>query len=430
MFAAERALNQERMEAREGMKTHLDKLGRGERLSVEERTDLDARNARISEIEAELRSYEAARAAAEAGAAEVGSAPTPELSRDELLAQEFRTYLRTGALGSEMRTAQGVGTPQAGGYLVPPGWFQRLQVALKAYGGIANDFEQLETESGQPMQWATQDPTSTVGTLVGAPSSPNENQQIPEADLTFGTATLGAYMYSSGVQLVSIQLANDSAFDIDAFITARSAESLGRAKAAAAISGTGSSQPLGIIPALSGKGAWSAGGSGGYIALAAGTKVPQASGDTTSTELTANTLSPLSLRQMVAGVDVAYRDLGAKFYMNDTQLLGLRGQVDSNGRPLVNLQDGLSQGEPTTLWGYPVKVDNNIPNITTASTVGGPVFGHLSAAMIVRTVTQSGLLRLSERYADYLQVGFIGFMRFDIRSNDLRAAVTVKTNAT
>ena len=38
----------------------------------------------------------------------------------------------------------------AGGYLVPPGWWQRLQVALKAYGGVANDFEQLETDTGQP----------------------------------------------------------------------------------------------------------------------------------------------------------------------------------------------------------------------------------------------------------------------------------------
>ena len=133
---------------------------------------------------------------------------------------------------------------------------------------------------------------------------------------------------------------------------------------------------------------------------------------------------------MIAAVDPAYRALGAGFFMNDNQLLGLRSEVDANGRPLINLQDGLSgDAHITTLFGFPVTVDPNIPNLT-ASTTGGPVFGHLSSAMVKRTVTQSGLLRLTERYADALQVGYIGYMRWDTRSNDLRAAVTVKPSTT
>jgi len=38
-------------------------------------------------------------------------------------------------------------------------------------------------------------------------------------------------------------------------------------------------------------------------------------------------------------------------------------------------------------------------------------------------------MRLQERYADYFAVGYIGHYRLDIRSNDLRAAVTVKAAA-
>ena len=42
----------------------------------------------------------------------------------------------------------------------------------------------------------------------------------------------------------------------------------------------------------------------------------------------------------------------------------------------------------------------------------------------------ASILRLQERYADFLAVGYIGFVRTDIRSNDMRAAVTVKPAAT
>jgi HK97 family phage major capsid protein len=128
---------------------------------------------------------------------------------------------------------------------------------------------------------------------------------------------------------------------------------------------------------------------------------------------------------MVKSVDRAYRSQGAKWYMNDQQLAGMRLIVDGFGRPYYpTLQDDVNP----MLMNYPVVVDNNIPNLT-ASTTGGPVFGHLRSAMVLRTVKGAGLLRLEERYADFLQVGYIGYMRIDIRSNDLRAAVTVQPAA-
>jgi len=416
-FPAERELKQERMNAREGMKAHLDKLGAGQRLTVEERTDLDNRNKRISEIEAELRTYEEARALSAAVAPSTTSGPDAAEARE----RDFSQYLKRGIATPELRAA-GEATNSAGGYLVPPGWWQRLQVAMKAFGGTANDFETITTESGQPMNWATTDPTSTVATII------SENTQVSDVDYTFGQGTLGAYMFTNGAQKVSFQLANDSAFDVDAFVLARIGEAHGRAQAQYAISGTGSSQPLGIVPALGAKGsAGTAGGTiagtGGFVTLATAGVVNNSAGATT--ELASNTLNPTTLLAMIAAVDPAYRRMGAKWYFSDNQLMNLRGQVDKNGRPLINLQDGLSQGPGTLLYDYPIEIDQNIPNLT-ASTAGGPVFGHLQTAMVKRVVTQSGVLRLNERYADSLQIGFIGYTRWDIRANDLRAAVTVK----
>lgn len=420
-FAAERQAREERASAVEALRPLHEKLARGERLSAEERTAADAHLGIISEREREIRTYEEARALSAANAPS-----TPESGSDgEARERDFSTYLKRGAVSPELRAA-GEASGSAGGYMVPPGWWQRLQVAQKAFGGTSNDFEPIETESGQPMQWATVDPTSVVATLL------TENTAVSDVDYTFGQGTLGAYMFTSGAQKVSFQLANDSAFDIDTFVRDRVAEAHGRAQAQYAISGTGSNQPLGIVTALGAK--TSAGtsggvitGTGGYVTLAAAGPIKNFAGSTT--ELVSNTLNPTTLLSMIAAVDPAYREMGATWYLNDNQLMGLRGQVDSNGRPLLNLIDGLSGGPAYELLGYPVKVDQNIPNLA-ASSAGGPIFGHLRSAMVKRTVTQSGLMRLNERYADFLQIGFIGYQRWDMRSNDLRAAVTVKPAAT
>ena len=117
--------------------------------------------------------------------------------------------------------------------------------------------------------------------------------------------------------------------------------------------------------------------------------------------------------------------------------LGLRTVVDSNNRPLINLVNGFtsdhqmnnpnySSNSPVgQLFGFDVVIDNNIGNLA-ASTTAGPIFGNMGHAMVQRVVTPGiRILRLVERYAEMLAVGYYGFYRTDIRSNDLRAAVTV-----
>ena len=422
-FAAERTVRQERQNIFEATKPLLEKLNAGTRLSVEERADLAERHAKVAALTAEIKEYEDARSLSDAA-----SAPAPRADANPVDQREadFSAYVKRGVVSNELRAA-GEATGSAGGYLIPPGWWQRLQVATKAFGGTSNDFESLETESGQPMQWATVDPTTTVGTLI------SENTQISDVDYVFGTATLSAYMFTSGAQKVSIQLANDSAFSTDAFVSTRVGESLGRARAQYAISGTGTNQPLGINPALTAKGSAGTVGSaitqtGGFLNLAVAHK-PGATltGGTPATELVGNYLAFDTILSIISAVDASYRGLGAKWYLNDQQALNEMAITDLYGHPLW--QPSVQVGAPDTLYRYPVQIDNNIPNLA-ASTVGGPIFGHLPSAMVLRTVTQSGLLRLTERYADYLQVGYIGYERWDSRSNDLRAAVVVKPAAT
>jgi HK97 family phage major capsid protein len=365
----------------------------------------------------------------------------------------FTRYLRTGDISGlrEVR-ADGTGFSSApndagvsagstgsyAGYMVPQAFWQNLQIALKAYGGVANDFRMVETENGAPMPWPAMDPTGYTAHILSASSE--LTQLSTEQPFNFGQGMLNAWTLYAGPMLASLQLVQDSVFDVDAFVAERMGEGIGRKLAQLAVSGTGSAQPLGIITALNAHGPVST--SGGYVQLGAATTV-KTFGNSSNTELGGNVLAPQTLTTMVQSVDAAYYPT-CRWYLNAAQALNLRTVVDSNGRPLITFDNGFDS-DPMTgpnynsnapiakLLGFDVVIDNNIPNLV-ASTTGGPIFGSLQHAMVYRRVSAPGggvrVLRLNERYADFLAIGYLGFVRVDFRSNDVRAAVTVAANST
>jgi HK97 family phage major capsid protein len=363
----------------------------------------------------------------------------------------FTRFLRSGDTSGVQTRADGVGFSSApnsaglsagstgdyAGYLIPQGFWENLQVALKAYGGCTNDMRLVETDTGAPMPWPTIDPTAITGSWLGASSE--LTQLSVEDSYNFGQGMLNAWTVYAGPILASLQWVQDSAFDVDDFVAARLGEAVGRTIASAAISGTGSGQPLGITSALNSKGAVGS-GSGGYYGLGTATDVPIFGNysSPSTTELAGNLLAPATLLSMVKGVDPAYYPQ-SKWYMNATQAWNTRSIVDANGRPILNFANGFSAdnvqnpdyssgSSVAQLFGFDVVIDNNIPNLT-ASTTGGPVFGSLQHSFVYRQVRNAGIMRLNERYADYLAIGYLLFMRCDIRSNDLRALITVKPAA-
>lgn len=454
----ERAIREERASVREGQLPILEKLNRGERLTVEERADYTERGDKLKALDAELDIVLTEQRLAKPG--DAGEPDTrgarggdAEPTRDERAERAFEQWALHGEQGisaedralltrhargvplTEQRTGPGGDaapmqtSPGAqGGYLVPPGFWQNLQIALKAYGGVYPLFRQVDTDSGQPMQWPTTDPTSLVAQLL------TENTVVTPQDVSFGLGNLNAYTYVAGPFLASIQIINDSAFSVDGFLRDRIGEAIGRAQAAAAWAGSGTSQPLGLTAALVAKGAGSTGTGGIFQTPAARAVYNLAHQGTATTELAAGMPAFQSYLDMITIVDPAYRTAAsdACWVMNDKDLQNARSVTDTFGHPLwrpgVTVGGNDAQDE---IWGYPVKIDNNAPGASTsASTLGGPVFGSLQHAMVARNVRQVGVMRLNERYADYLAVAWLGFMRYDIRSNDMRAVTQFKTNAT
>ena len=153
-----------------------------------------------------------------------------EQSIEQRQAQAFDQFLRYGQaeMDAELRSvlremrAQGVGTNAQGGFTVPREFQNRVIEAMRAYGGIANIANVLNTTHGRDMDWATSDGTSEEGELLG------ENSEASEGDVTYGSATLGSKKLSSKIILVSNELLQDSGISIEAHLSGRIATRIGR----------------------------------------------------------------------------------------------------------------------------------------------------------------------------------------------------------
>ena len=70
----------------------------------------------------------------------------------------------------------------------------------------------------------------------------------------------------------------------------------------------------------------------------------------------------------------------------------------------------MNVGEYDRIHGYPYTINQSVPAPTTG--LKSVIFGDLSKYQ-TRIALGMTLLRLTERYADYLQVGFLAFARAD-----------------
>jgi HK97 family phage major capsid protein len=278
----------------------------------------------------------------------------------------------------EMRAQSTTNT--AGGYTIPQGFSGEIDKAMLMWGPMLDPgiTRQINTDAGNLLPWPTMDDTSQTGALL------SENAQAASQDITFGSVNLNAYMYTSKVILVSYQILQDSAFNLETeIIDPAFGERIGRAVNAHLTTGTGSSQPNGIMTA--------------------------ASLGTTTAAVAAVTADEII--NFYHSLDPTYR-MSPNFRMmfNDSTLLAIRKLKDGQNRYLI---DGLKDnGATLNIAGISVPYSINQAVASMATGARFMAAGDFSR-YVVRRVREYQMLRLVERYADYLQVGFIGFSRFD-----------------
>jgi HK97 family phage major capsid protein len=114
-----------------------------------------------------------------------------------------------------------------------------------------------------------------------------------------------------------------------------------------------------------------------------------------------------NLVNLIHSVDPAYRD-NAEWMFNDSTLRAIKQIKDSQNRPLW--QQDMALGERPTILGYPYVINQDVAVM--AANAKSILFGDFSYYLI-REVQDLRVLRLDERYADYLQAGFLAFVRTD-----------------
>jgi HK97 family phage major capsid protein len=282
----------------------------------------------------------------------------------------------------------GVATGGAGGFFVPQGFVYDIEDALKFYGSMLQSSEMMPTATGQPLPYPTDNDTTVAGELVG------EGQQVTTADIALGSITFGAFKFSTKMIKISIELLQDSAFDLEAFTKKKFAQRLGRILNTYFTTGTGTAQPKGII-------------TGATIGVGTGSGINTIGDDNQTTPDPTTQVGYIDLTNLEHSVDPLYRP-GAAFMFNDNVLRFVKTLKDKFGRPLW--VPGLTSHAPDSLLGYPYWINNDMDVLATGKKT--VLFGQVSKYLI-RQVRELGILRLSERFADYGQVAFIGFARYD-----------------
>jgi HK97 family phage major capsid protein len=269
------------------------------------------------------------------------------------------------------------------GDLIPP-YFQRdLEVALKYYCPFFNFAEVVDTPDGAPMTWPVMTDVSNTATIVA------EGATISDTDMSVSNKSFGAYKFGSLVK-VSLEITQDSFTSIDSIVTDAFAIRFGRGFESYFTTGTGSSQPTGILTAAT------------QGALAQGDDNAVSPDGTTA-------LGYIDYLTLFHSVDPAYRNMpGAGWLLNDSTLLAAQSLKDKYGRPLW--QPSMSSDVPNQILGKPYFINQSMPNI--GASTKPVIFGDLSRYK-VRRVKNMTIQKLVERYADAGQVGLIAWARYD-----------------
>jgi HK97 family phage major capsid protein len=309
----------------------------------------------------------------------------------------FEQHLRTGRANTfteELRTYSGLSEYTSGvdgEYLVPIGFQKELEIKLKAYGGMRNVCRTITTSTGNTLNWPTADDTTNSGEWLA------EAGTIAQTNPAFGQVQFTSNVCDSKQVLVSVQLLQDSAFDVQSMLVDMFGIRIGRTINSGYTLGNGSGKPVGIVPSVE------AYNSGSQVVTAVGANATYNPG---STDLNSVNLIT-DLDGLITAVDPAYRP-GAKFMAHQATFDAFRKQKDGFGRPLWNVS--VSVGEPDTIYGYGYQWNQDM-ELMGASNYS-VLFGNFEH-YVIRDVGPATFFVFQETYMASLQRGYISFLRTD-----------------
>lgn len=205
-----------------------------------------------------------------------------------------------------------------GGFLAPPQFINRMIEQVTLMSPVRQAATVITASAGE-----VQIPRRTSAITAAWTS---ELQTIAASQPAFALETIPVHKLAAQVE-ISVELLQDAAFDLEAYLARHFAEQFAAAESVAFINGSGASQPTGILTTVLG---------GAAVALSY------------------DALIALTHSNVLA----AYMP-GLSFAMNLATLGNILGLTDTAGMPLMAPAFGAAS---PSLFGYPVRIWPNMPN--------------------------------------------------------------------
>jgi HK97 family phage major capsid protein len=282
--------------------------------------------------------------------------------------EDFGAHLRGKRL---VHNVLSEGVQADGGYLVPEEFERQIVMGLDEANVVRGLAKVITTSAERKIP---------VAATHSSAQWTAENGAYTESDPTFDQKTIDAFKLTDLVK-VSIELLQDSMFDLESYIAAEFARAFGIAEEQAFCVGTGTGQPTGIFTA-----------NGGEVGVTAASQ----------TAITTDELISL-----VYALKSPYRR-SARFLMNETTISAIRKLKDGNGAYLW--QPSLQAGEPDKLLGYELYTSPYVP--VPAASAFAVAFGDFRNYWIADRAGRT-VQRLNELYSTNGQVGFVATERVD-----------------
>lgn len=299
-------------------------------------------------------------------------------------AREFGYKRAQDVVTTRATTAQTI-TTTGGGNLIGDdnSMIAQLQEHLLLNGTLRELATVVQTDSGGSM------PVPGFG---GNQSGVNTaiNTDVATSDASFSQQTLGRKKYGSLIKL-PVELITDAAIDIQGWSGRELGRRLNRVQEQEFATGAATlSECEGVL---------TTGSSGG---AAAGSVAQSSAGNITYADL----------NSLVHDVDPNFR-VDSQWVWHDSVQENVVSQLDSDGHPIFRA--GVLVGEPNTVMGYGVSINNLYPAFTGATTNESSKlmsFGR-HADYMIRDVRGVSIQVLRERYAETGQVGVLGWAQSD-----------------
>lgn len=282
----------------------------------------------------------------------------------------FWKLMQNNQLSYSVHDTLQIGTDSEGGYLVPDEYEATLIDKLtdeNIMRGLATIITSANGDKKIPV-------VASHGEAVWT----DEGEEYTESDDEFGTVSLGAHKLSTIIK-VSEELLNDSAFNLETYISSEFARRMGAAEELAFINGNGTGKPTGVINTA----------------------------EVGVTSASANAITTDEIIDLYHSLRTPYRK-NAAFLANDSTIKAIRKLKDSNNQYLW--QPGVQAGQPDTILNRPIHTSAYMPEIGGGNKI--LLFGDLKYYWIADRQGRS-FQRLNELFAKNGQVGFRVFQRVD-----------------